>query len=715
MRGKYLLLATLMATTAATAEQDLGSITVESSTIVDLDVDKKTEASTVNIVDEQIIEQIDPKNINDLLQTVPGITADVRNSAVEIHIRGVGQQEFMWEDTGVAVVIDGVPVLQNGGKVKFNIDEIESIKVIKGGASYLYGNTALAGAIVITTKKNKNKNSASIKLEGGSYGYKNAKTDLLKSTDNYSLSLNVNYTDDDSFWGEEGRNWTKSANGKFQYYLSDTSDLTFGLTYTDKFEAGGGSVTGITNAELYPEGIPGDWSYIRDYYSTLTKTFVTYSNDISDTANLKINTYYYKDDYDYKSSPQDTNDDGLDDSYRNDNSDTIDQYGVKTEYRDSKGDFSYMIGLDLGKRELDDHRVQLVDVRYRGYAGDSTQGDTTEDRYALYAETKYKVNDKITAISNIRVDYDSYEYTASTHTYDGTTWNDTSTRNDDSFTNISYRIGGTYQIDEDKTFFANISTGFRNPTVEQMYKGDYDSDYINNPDLDVETTINYEVGIRGKLTESLSYEASAYVTNTNDIIGKVGGTYYSGDILYFDNVGDARTKGVELSLKSDPNKKFSFSLAYTYMDAYYTSHNPFYVSLGPSYGRGATTEDDAIYDITDNQLPRTPHHKLDFILNYQPNDKWNFMAEFYAQSNYYGDETNLVKFDGYGKLNFKATYNPTESLELFAKVDNVFDNQYYRTVYLFRDSNEDGVLDAEDASITVDPGRQVYVGMKYKF
>jgi len=114
MRGKYLLMAALTATTMLHADdEDLGTITVESSTIVDMDVDKTTEASTVNLIDEQTIEQIDPKTINDILQTIPGITADVRSGdTVEIHIRGVGQQEFMWEDTGVAIVIDGVPVLQ---------------------------------------------------------------------------------------------------------------------------------------------------------------------------------------------------------------------------------------------------------------------------------------------------------------------------------------------------------------------------------------------------------------------------------------------------------------------------------------------------------------------------------------------------------------------------------------------------------------------------
>ena len=694
---------------------DLKTIEVESSTIDDLGYDKKTEVSTVNTIDSETIKQIDPKNINELLQTIPGITADVRNSAVEIHIRGAGQQEFMWEDTGVAIVIDGVPVLQNGGKVKFNIDEIESIKVIKGSASYLYGNNALAGAVIITTKKVKNKNSADITLEAGSYGYENAKINLSKGSENYSATLNVNYTDDDSFWGEEGKNWTKSANSKLQYYLNDISDLTFGINYTDKFEAGGGSVTGVTNAELYPEGVPGDWSYIRDYYSTLQKYFITYNQDIGNAANLKINTYYYKDDYNYKSSPQDTDGVDGDDSYKNDNSDIIDQYGIKTEYKNEVNKLAYMLGLDIGQRTLDKYTFQLVDVPYQGYAGDSSTGDTTEDKYAVYGEAKYKINNKLTTVGNMRIDYDGYDYTTTSHTYDGTTWSDSTTNRDDSFTNITYRIGTAYQINKEKTLYANISTGFRNPTVDQIYRGDFDSDYINNPDLDVEKSITYEIGLRGTTLFDVKYEASAFITDTTNIIGKVGGTYYTGDITYFDNVGDARNQGIELSLKGKAKANLSYSLAYTYLDAYYTAHNPFYVALGTRYGRGATTDDDAVYDITGNQLPRVPHHKIDIILNYKFMQKWNFMSELYAQSHYFADETNLVTMPGYAKVNLKIDYNHTQKLSFFVKVDNVLDTKYYRTVYLFSDSNEDGKLDAEDASITVDPGRVLYAGLTYEF
>ena len=103
------------------------------------------------------------------------------------------------------------------------------------------------------------------------------------------------------------------------------------------------------------------------------------------------------------------------------------------------------------------------------------------------------------------------------------------------------------------------------------------------------------------------------------------------------------------------------------------------------------------------------------ILLYKPNNKLKLFGEIYAQSKYYADETNLMKVAGYAKINLKASYYYNKHLELFTKVDNLLDKQYYRTVYLFSDKNKDNKLDQEDASITVDPGRVWYAGVKYLF
>jgi len=726
--GKKLYLSIICILAIGANSADLGTINVESSTISNIGTDTKTEASTVNVISQETIEIVNPKNINEVLNTIPGITADARSNVVEIHMRGVGQQEFMWEDTGVAIVIDGIPVLQNGGKVKFNLDDIESIKVIKGGASYLYGRNALSGAIMITTKKTKNKNENSIKMEYGSENYKDVVASILHGTDKYSFSLNANYRASDGYWDMSEYN-TKSVNGKVQYYIDDMSDITAGVSIERKYEESSrGSVTGVTEAKTNPTGAnDGDLPWNSDYYSDIDKYFLTYSKDFENGGNLKVNTYYYEDLYNFLSSPKDLptdgNYDGADDGYTADNNENIKQYGLKSEYRGEKDNLAYMIGVDLGARELDDTWKRYETYVSRGtsyYSGESSNSLTTEDNSALYGETKYKINPKLTAIFNARIDYTTYDYDVNAHDYNGTAWSDTSTSRKSDFTNFSYRVGGTYQISDNITTFANISTGFRNPRVYEVYANDFDPDRYtqNNTNLDTETTFNYEIGARGSYMVSntnLSYEASIYQIDTKDIIGKIGGTYYSGGTnVYFDNVGDARSRGLELSLNSDKSKVAAFDLAYTYLDAYYTSHKPFTVDLDPIYRSAG----DMTYDIDGNQLPRTPNHKINLMTYFKVAPKWKVIPSYYWQSSYYADETNFVKMPSYGVANLQVRYNTKfkkGNLEIFARVDNLFDKQYYRTVYLFSDKSGDGTLDAEDGSITVDPGRVFYVGFKYKF
>jgi len=692
--------------TSLQASEDIGTIQVESSTIEDLSTDLKTEASTINIIDEKTIEEIDPKNINDLLQTIPGVTADVRSDVVEIHIRGVNQQEFMWEDTGVAVVIDGVPVMQDGGKVRgINIDEIESIKVIKGSAGYLYGEQASSGAIIITTKKAKNKNGGYISAEAGSYGYKNTKAKFYKSTDKYALDIMAGYKDEDGYWYQTA-NDQKTFSAKYTYFIDDMSDIAFSADITDKYqETTRGSVTGVTAAETNPTGEDGDWAWSKDYESDIYKYLITYNKDFKDGGNLKVNTYYYKDLYDYMASPQDLDGDRNDDTYVRDSNDDIKQYGIKTEYRNSIEKLAYMIGADVGTREYDEYDETIVDYsaynyrthsRENYYAGEFTDEKSTEDKYAIYGETKYKVNPKLTAVFNLRYDHNEYDTTTHKHDYDGTTWSDSVIDDDATYHNVTYRAGATYDINKNKIFYANVSTGFRNPSVSQ------DDD---NPDIDTQTYITYETGLRGLTSFGARYEASVFVTDTKDIISKVYGTY-NWDSDYYDNVGDSRSKGFELSLKGKLQEALAYNIAYTYLDTYYTAHKPFIVQLDTH---------DETYDITGNQLPRVPHHKIDLLTTYKATPKLKLFGEVYAQSNYYADETNLVEMPGYTKVNLKATYQHKKNLEFFVKVDNVLDKQYYRTVYLYKDNDDDDKLTAEDASITVDPGRVWYAGFKYKF
>src|SRR5512134_2581956 len=150
----------------------LQEVTVTSTTIDDRFDSKRGEPSNINNISGKKVDDEHGKNIVDILESVPGVTAEVQSGdSVKIMLRGVEAQRYMGEKPGVAVVIDGVPVFERTGKVNIDLDNIESIKVLKGGASYLFGDDALSGAVIITTKRGAKRAGYIVGGEYGSFGY----------------------------------------------------------------------------------------------------------------------------------------------------------------------------------------------------------------------------------------------------------------------------------------------------------------------------------------------------------------------------------------------------------------------------------------------------------------------------------------------------------------------------------------------------------------
>ncbi|MGD9970475.1 MAG: hypothetical protein AB7S65_08460 [Sulfuricurvum sp.] len=176
-----------------------------------------------------------------------------------------------------------------------------------------------------------------------------------------------------------------------------------------------------------------------------------------------------------------------------------------------------------------------------------------------------------------------------------------------------------------------------------------------------------------------------------------------------------RSKGAELSLKSDARKTFWFDAAYTYLDARFTQYDNFYLGLGNPYGASFTN---TAYNLKGNTVPRTSNHTLNLIGYYNASPSTVFSAEMTARSNYYADELNMLKMPGYAVFNLLARHSQKwkgYSFDLFARVDNLFDKFYFNTARASSDRNYDGVYNAEDLSLTVNPGRVYTAGLSVRF
>jgi len=708
-----LVVAAAIFSAASVIADDLGTIKVESSTI-DVKAGTKTEVSNVDVIDEETIKTVGPKNLGDILKTVPGVTAVERaGEMMQIRFRGVGQQQYMGENPGVAIIVDGVPVMAKSGGIRLNLTDIKSIKIIKGSASYLYGDGALAGALIITTKKPRAKSESALSAELGSYGYQEYTASTTQGTEDFAINLNASRRSSDGYW-RDAKLWTKSLNGKVSYYVDDTSDITLGIDRTKKFDEAGsrGVVSGVTAAETNPRGEPNS-SYTKDSAIDLNKYFLSYSKDFGN-KNLILTAYKYQDLYDDTTNPQDLDGNPATPNVYVKHSNTdLNQKGIKAEFTIDLDSIASMIGLEFGKRDYENDSQTLASYDATNsrtglvehyYEGETSYTNSKENIKALYGEVKYNLTSKLTTTINGRYNIQEKKYITDTYDYDGTTWSNNSDSKSNTFRNTAYRAGVTYSVSSDDTLFTSVSTGFQNPEVV---------DLATTPSLKEQTSVNYEIGARGKrslLNNNFTYEVSIFQLDNKDIIGPEDGTYAFRSTK--SNIGDSRSRGLELSLRSDQAKDLSFNLAYTYLDATYTKHNPFLVDL-KSFGA------DYYVDVVGKTLPRVSKHTVDLFLNYNATNELTFISEIYAKSSYYGDEPNTVKFNGYELLNLQARYNTKlfgNSIEYFVKVDNALDNQYYRAVFMNSDKRAPfDVIDGEDASITVDPGRVFYAGIRYQF
>ncbi len=718
--------------------EDLGVIQVESSTIDDRFENKRNEASNIGVIKGEEVDAAHTENIQQMLQSIPGITTTFSSGdSLKIHIRGIENQVYMSEKPGVAVVIDGVPVFERTGAVNIDLDNIESIKVVKGGASYLFGDDALSGAVIITTKRGAHYKGVAAGFELGSFNYRKGLLRTGFANDSANGHVQVSTRETDGYY-DDSASKADYLNGKMQYYIDDVSDMTFGFELSDRWKNSHGSVKGVDAAESDPRStnIIDYNDYANHFDVNLAKYYTTYSRDISATDNLMVNVYSFGDHTQFLSSP-DRTDPTL---YTNFNDYKQVQNGVKTEYRSGGENSAWLLAADLRANRYDNKRSYNIYVPAawgspEHFAGDPIADDTTDEAVqALYGEYKYRVSEPLVMTMNGRYDHIALDYSG----YDFDTLNDVNV--DKTFDVASWRLGANYTLTESSDIYANISTGFRAPSVNQLFAGDInpigagETGTLSNPDLVPEHAINMEVGYRAEITffgSPTDLDVAIFQIDRNDYIMSTSGQYGSSSVNdMYDNVGGMRNRGLELAMNTVFTPDLAWHVAYTYLDAKFTRYDNYSMTLGNRYSNTvvscssptfnpATQKCYETYDNTGNVVPRTSNHHLNTSLTYRLTPALRVTGEMDAISSYYADEINRVKIDGHEVFNLLVNYDrkyEDKTVSLFMRVDNVFDKFYYNTARGGTgDSDKDGDYDANDISIVVNQGRTYTLGMNVQF
>lgn len=548
-------------------------------------VNKNNIPMSVSVVTRK---QIDESNESALLPVlngrVPGLFVTERgitgfgvsnNSAGQITIRGVGENPT----TGVLVLIDGHPqfmgIMGHTLADSYIASDAERVEVIRGPASILYGSNAMGGVINIITRKNTQEGfQGNARILYGSFNTQKYMASAGYKKDKFSSFISVNHDQTDGHRAHSDFNIT---NGyiKLGYELSKHIQMNtdFSLAKFKTTDPGPDTLQAKTGNSL--NITRGYWAFTvaNDFekYSGSAKVFYNFgTHDISDGFHST--------------------------------------------------DINYGINLSESAKLLKGN-VITVGTDFTQYGGKANQNtgaggtisfiDTTVHEAGIYGFVQQTLFEKLVLNAGIRL------------------------QNNSVYGNEWVPSGGfAYKVFPHTTWKANVSKGFRSPTIRELFM------WNHNPLLNPERIMNYETGILQSLfNHQLNLELTGFIVKGDNLIV----TGAMGALL---NGGVMDNKGIEFAANANPDKNLSinFTYSFTHMKSpvYATPKHHLYLSSSYNW----------------NKLQLTASIEQIIHLNTQP------------------DITLAPYYQDYTLVNLKLSYKVSKSIGLFCSAENLLNREY---------------------------------------
>jgi iron complex outermembrane receptor protein len=248
------------------------------------------------------------------------------------------------------------------------------------------------------------------------------------------------------------------------------------------------------------------------------------------------------------------------------------------------------------------------------------------------------------------------------------------------FARMSPAAGINFNPSETLTTYVSYGRGMRAPTPIELTCADpsapckLPNNFLADPPLDAVISSTVEAGARGGTPEANSWSAAVWRTDLDhdiQFVGSGGATVNAG---YFRNVGRTRRQGVELAGESRLGP-WRLGARYGFVDA--TFQSPF---LAASPQNSSADAQGMIAVQPGDVIPAIPRHNLKLRAEYA-DASWTAAVSVICASAIFarGDENNRDvngRIPGYAVVHLGASWRVSKAVEIFAKVDNVFDVRY---------------------------------------
>jgi vitamin B12 transporter len=503
------------------------------------------------------------------------------------------------------------------------LDNIERIEILKGSQSTLYGSDAVAGVINIISKKGEKKPfNLYIDLSAGSY-------------DTYKGSLSIS-----------------GANGKGHTYF-----ISYNKIYSKGFSSAYDS-TGRNNFDK--DGFNQDVFQLnygfRPFKKAAVRLFGKYNNNQAD-----IDAGAFADDKDY--------------TYHNDNT----LAGASVDYTLNKGFIRLQYNYNRFNRNFTDDSLsvggfsQYQKGKYNG-ASNFTELYTSlnlSKNIKLLAGADYRQN----KTSQLYIYIPDYGFPALPISSDSAKTNQLSgyaslnVKSKEGFNfelggrwnhhniygnNFTYSFNPFYVIKDHYKLYANVSSGYRVPSLYQLY-----SEY-GNENLKPEATTSYEAGFQ-YYADNINVRATGFIRDGKDVI-----LFYTDPATFashYINGDKQHDYGIEAEATIKFTSKLSAFFNYTYVNG------------------KITTQDFAGKDTSFSNLYKRPKNIVNFSLNYQATKDLYISTHLKTVSRAFEPQYMAAPFElkGYYTLDFYGRYKLNNKFGIFADLQNITGQKYFVT------------------------------------
>ncbi len=602
--------------------------------------------SSVSVITRKDIETRQFQTLADALKTVPGLRVvelGGRGSQTSVFARGTNSNHTL-------VLVDGIEINDPSSPIgafdfaHFLLDDVASIEVVRGSQSVLYGADAIGSVIQIRTRQGQGKLKARAKLEAGN-----------KSTHHETLAVS-------------------GSQGNFNY------SLTGGL-----FESDGDSIA--TRKRLAPGSLTDDdgynnkvisarlgWDITPNLSSRVTARYIDSKADIDGGFDFSGNT---AEDLDAENKSrqlylgtelagdffsgqwQPTLLFTHTDIERKNRDDRQDPFGTldRSNYDGEKNKISLQNDLHIVDNnlitlgyEFEEEKMKTDGFTDFGGFIQTQMTDETRQNRAVYVQDQVFFTDKLNATLGVRHD-----------------------NTDDFGSETTYRVTANYRLTESSRLRAAHGTGFRAPSLFELYgftPSNFGSAYFGNPELDPETSENWEVGLdQNWLNNQLTSSVTVFKNDIDDLITTVFLPSFDSTSV---NQNKADIHGLEAALSLAATSQIDVNLNYTF----------------------TRTKDD-----NDQELLRRPKHQASLDVEYRPVSKLTLTATLH----HIGSRKDVdgvgqrINMGGYSVVNLTADYQLSNSTRLFGRVENLTDKDY-EPAYGFQAAGIIGIVGVEIAN-----------------